>query len=219
MQPEFWQARWSEGQIGFHQAEYNRHLLRFVDTMPRPEGGRVLVPLAGKTKDLTLLTERGHEVVAVELVEVAAASYFHERGAPFSRRIGSGYPVLEGAGVEAHVTDFFEVDPERVGPFDWIFDRAALVALPPEMRASYVPHLVRFVEAGGQALVVTFGYAQEAVSGPPFSVPDEEVEARLSPHGRLERLAHEELIERAPPKFRQAGLSSFTESVWRFTKA
>lgn len=216
MQPDFWRERWTQGQIGFHQGEYNRHLLRYVDTLH--EGpARVLVPLSGKTKDLTLLTERGHEVVAVELVEQAAADYFHERGVPLSRSVQGGYPVLAGAGVEAHVADFFAVDPETVGPFDWIFDRAALVALPPEMRASYVPHLVRFIEPGGKILLLTFAYDQDRMSGPPFSVPDDEVRARLSPFGDLERLEHEELIEKLP-RFQKAGLTSLKESVWRFVK-
>lgn len=217
MNPEFWHARWTEGKIGFHQAEYNRHLEHYAKTMPRPDGAKVLVPLAGKTKDLTLLAELGHEVVAVEIVEMAAASYFHERGLPFSRSVQGGYPVLEGGAVEVHVADFFEVDPERVGPVDWVFDRAALVALPPEMRASYVPHLVRFLEPGGQILLVTFGYDQAQMSGPPFSVPDGEVEARLSPFGALERLAHHDILD-ASPRFVQAGLTALTESVWRFTK-
>lgn len=218
MEPDFWHERWSKGQIGFHQAEYNRHLQRYVGSMPKPDGARVLVPLAGKTQDLTLLTERGHEVVAVELVEQAAAAYYHERGVPFSRSVQAGYPVLAGAGVEAHVADFFAVDPEAVGPFDWVFDRAALVALPPPMRAKYVPHLVRFLAPGGQILLVTFGYDQDKLSGPPFSVPDDEVQARFSALGDLERLEHEDVIERAP-RFAKAGLTSMTESVWRFVKA
>lgn len=185
--------------------------------MPNPNGGRVLVPLSGKTKDLSYLSEAGHEVVAVELVESAAAAYFHEAKIPFSRRADGGYPILEGGGVQVHVADFFEVDPVGLGAFDWVFDRAALVALPAEMRGRYVQHLLRFLPVGGQILLLTFAYDQEKMSGPPFSVSDAEVEQRLLPHGALQRLVHEQILDKAP-RFKQAGLTSLGESVWRFTK-
>ncbi len=217
MEADFWHSRWQEGRIGFHQAEYNRYLQDFASTMPRPKGGRVLVPLSGKTKDLTYLRDMGHDVVAVEIVETAGAAYFHEAAIPFSRRVDGGYPVLEGGGVQVHVADFFEVQPQVVGPIDWVFDRAALVALPPAMRARYVPHLMSFLAPGAESLLLTFAYEQAQMSGPPFSVPDEEVQQRFAAFGRVDRLVHEDILE-ASPRFKKAGLTALTESVWRITR-
>lgn len=217
MEADFWHSRWQEGRIGFHQAEYNRHLQTFAETMPRPGAGRVLVPLSGKTKDLTYLRDLGHEVIAVEIVETAGAAYFHEAAIPFSRRVDGGYPILEGGGVQVHVADIFDVEPETVGPIDWVFDRAALVALPPPMRERYVPHVMTFLAAGGESLLLTFAYEQAQMSGPPFSVSDEEVHHRYSPFGEVDRLVHADILD-ASPRFKQAGLTELSESVWRITK-
>lgn len=218
MESEFWHSRWSEGRIGFHQAEYNGHLQRLAETMPKSQGGRVLVPLSGKTKDLTFLTAQGHEVVAVEIVHKGASAYYEEADVAFDSHHDFGYPLLHGGGVQTHVADFFSVDPGTHGPFDWVYDRAALVALPPELRKRYVPHMLRFLEPGGQVLLLTFGYDQDKMAGPPFAVLDEEVQGLFEGKGTLDRIAHEDILDRAE-RFRRAGLTRLTESVWRFTKA
>ena len=75
MEPDFWRQSWSEGRTGFHQADYNRHLVAYAERMPK---GRVLVPLAGKTRDIAFLTQSGYEVVAVELVPSAVEAFFEE---------------------------------------------------------------------------------------------------------------------------------------------
>ncbi len=186
--------------------------------MPNSEGARVLVPLSGKTKDLSFLSAQGHEVVAVEIVEQGASAYYEEADLAFDRHHDFGYPLLHGGGVKTHVADFFSVDPLAHGPFDWIYDRAALVALPPEVRPRYVDHLLRFLEPGGQVLLLTFGYEQDKMAGPPFAVLDEEVQDLFEGKGQLERIAHEDILDRAE-RFRRAGLTWLSESVWRFTKA
>lgn len=214
MEPDFWREGWAEGRTGFHQPDFNRHLVAHAERMVGGPQARVLVPLAGKTRDIRFLTDRGHEVVASELVESAVQGYFTEQGLDAERTEVDGRVVYRSERLDFHVGDFFALDADAVGRIDWIYDRAALVALPEPMRERYVPHLLSLLRPGGEALVVNFAYDQAQMSGPPFSVTDAEVERRFS-GGELERLAHANIIERAA-QFRERGLDAFFESVWHY---
>jgi thiopurine S-methyltransferase len=57
---------------------------------------------------------------------------------------------------------------------DAVYDRAALVALPEDMRRRYSRHLTEITE-GAPQLLITYEYDQALQEGPPFSVSTEEV--------------------------------------------
>ena len=58
-----------------------------------------------------------------------------------------------------------------------MFDRAALIALPPELRVHYANALYAKLPSGCRGLLVTLEYPQAERDGPPFSVPESEVRA------------------------------------------
>jgi len=174
MQPDFWISRWQEGRTGFHQDAVHDHLLRFGDRFLGGGPHRVLVPLCGKTHDLDWLADQGHEVVGVELSEVAVAAVMERLGGaeadtlgPYSRHRSGRVTMLRG--------DVLAATPDLVGPVDRIWDRAALVALPPSMRPAYAATLRALLRPGGLLLQNSFSYDQATMDGPPFSVPDDEV--------------------------------------------
>ena len=80
MQADFWLQRWSAGQIGFHQSEVNQDLQQYWSSLRVAPGARVLVPLCGKSQDMSWLRGQGYHVVGAELSEAAVGSYFTERG-------------------------------------------------------------------------------------------------------------------------------------------
>lgn len=146
---------------------------------------RVLVPLCGKAHDLQWLAERESPpaVVGVEFVDEAAAAFFAERSIVPERR----GRIRSAHGVDIVSGDFFSVEPPEVGGvFDAIYDRAAMVALPPEMRGAYVQHLRSLAGPGARVLLITF--VHNLGGGPPFSIEADEV------HRRYEG-AHVELLE------------------------
>jgi thiopurine S-methyltransferase len=178
MQPEFWKSRWNEGKIGFHEGAPNaflaRHALRIVDRR------RVLVPLCGKTEDLAFLAAHNHEVIGIELVEDAVRAFFAEHGVtPEITRSGPIATYIAGA-ITILAGDLFRVTEADVGAIDAIYDRAALIALPADMRRRYVEHLHMLVPARTQSLLVTLEYPQDKREGPPFSVPEAEVRTLFS---------------------------------------
>ncbi len=189
MDKDFWLERWRNAQIGFHLARPNPRLVAHADLLDAGGPKRVLVPLCGKSLDLAYLASHGHSVVGVELAETAAAAFFAEHGATPTRTALHGLERLESDGVSIVVGDFFACDRERVGTFDAAYDRAALIALPPETRPAYVAKLRSLLAPGATILLVTLDF--DADGGPPFSVGDAEVRA-LYPDCAIEPLgAHD----------------------------
>lgn len=185
MERDFWLERWSNRQIGFHLPAANPRLVAHRDVLANAP--KILVPLCGKTLDLVYLAGHGHDVVGVELAERAATDFFDEQGlSPEVRDVGS-LRLCSTDRIAIAVGDFFEATSELLGAFDGVYDRAALIALPPEMRPRYVAHLRSLVRPGGRVLLVTLDF--DAPGGPPFSVTEAEVRA-------LYAGAHVSLLER-----------------------
>lgn len=186
MERAFWEDRWREGRIGFHEGAPNAWLVEHVAVLGiTPERRRVLVPLCGKSVDLAFLAAHGAEVVGVELVEAAARAFFEEASLPAARTVDGALVRYEAAGVEIVVGDFFDLGPEDVGVFDAYYDRASIVALPPSLREAYARTLNALAPAA-RGLVVTFEH--DATDGkPPFSVSLGELVA-LFPERRFELL-------------------------------
>lgn len=172
MEPQFWKDRWAENKIGFHEGKPNSFLAQHLDTL---RGPRVLVPLCGKSEDLAFLAASGRSVVGIELVEDAVAAFFVEHGVtPAIERRGP-LAVYTADQITLIAGDFFAVSRADIGPVDAVYDRAALIALPADLRPRYIAHLRSLVGAPSPVLLVTIEYPQDLMAGPPFSVVESEV--------------------------------------------
>jgi thiopurine S-methyltransferase len=189
MNHDFWRARWAGGQIGFHQGRPNAFLERHHAVLGAKR--RVFVPLCGKAVDLGFLAAQGHEVVGVELVEDAVKAFFAEQQlVPAVTKQGTLTQYQAGT-ITIFAGDFFHATRAVLGPVTALYDRAALIALPPEVRTRYVSHLRKVLPEGSDGLVVTLEYPQAEAEGPPFSV----LEAELRTHYAG---ASVELLEQGP---------------------
>ncbi len=212
MHPSFWHERWQDGRIGFHRTAYNPRLTRWWPELDVT--GRVLVPLCGKTLDLRWLAEQGHEVIGVELSSVACEAYFAELGVRPERDAPLGVQRYRHGRVSILCGDFFEI-PDELLQAEAAYDRAASVALPPDLRTAYARRLGEVVTR--QMLLVAFVYPQAEREGPPFAIPAEEVSRLYGDAFTLSSLARHDLRAEAPPEERFA-TSSFEEHVWRLTR-
>ncbi len=97
-----------------------------------------------------------------------------------------------------------------------VYDRASLVALPPQMRERYAHHLAAMLPAGTRILLVTFDYPQEQMSGPPFAVSEDEVRALYGQYAEIRLLAREDVLDQNP-RFRQRGVSRMEENIFLLT--
>lgn len=217
MRPDFWHERWQLNQIGFHQSAINPYLQRFWTAAATPARGRIFVPLCGKSRDMVWLREQGYEVVGIELSEIAVRDFFTENGlAPSERRL-EPFTCFEAQGYQLLCGDFFELTVEHLGGIAAVYDRAALVALPPAMREHYVSHMRGLVPPSVQTLLVTFDYPQHEMNGPPFSVTEQEVAALYGDAFDI-ALLHEEDILAREPRFRDKGVSRLQEKVFVLTR-
>ena len=217
MHHEFWHERWRTRQIGFHRATAHAMLERWWPTLGVPPDAGVYVPLCGKSLDLAWLAARGHAVVGSELSPIAIGEFFAEAGlapatsplAAHRRHAAGPYTILEG--------DALALGPSDVGPVRAAYDRAALVALPADLRVRHARTLASLLPAGAPALVIGFDYDQSRADGPPFSVPAAEVHALFDADFEVGELERVEVIGESP-RYVEAGLTSLHEVAWRLVR-
>ena len=217
MEHDFWQQRWQEGRIGFHQEDVTPLLQEYWPTLALPPGSRVFVPLAGKTLDMSWLVAQGHRVLGVELSQIAVEQFFEEHGlTPTRRESRYGMHHLAG-GVELICGDAFALDADLLSDCESVFDRAALIALPPELRRRYASELYERLPAGCRGLMITLEYPQQEKEGPPFSVDEEEVRALYAGQWRIELLERRDILAEQPG-FVAEGVTRLATVAYRFER-
>ena len=205
MEKEFWINKWEVGQIGFHNAKPHPFLIENIARLNLAQGSRIYLPLCGKTLDIAWLLQQGFRVVGVELAKKAIDELFEElQLTPVITVVGK-LLHYQANNLDMFVGDVFELDQTLLGPVDAIYDRAALVALPPDTRIEYARHLIASTRQAPQ-LLVTFEYDQSQMSGPPFSIPEAEV---MQHYGEIYEITLEDQVGEA---FR--GSFPAIERVW-----
>ncbi|CAA6818100.1 MAG: Thiopurine S-methyltransferase (EC [uncultured Thiotrichaceae bacterium] len=175
MEADFWHERWDKNQIGFHQDTVNSHLQDFWGGLELDGRGKIFVPLCGKSADMLWLRAQGHEVLGIELSALAIKDFFAENDLEPQVSQSGKFERWECDGIVIYQGDFFDLTPDDLAECAGVFDRASLIALPPEMRSAYTKHLKQIVPKQCDVLLVTMEYDQSLAGGPPFSVMESEV--------------------------------------------
>lgn len=216
MDADFWLQKWQEGQIGFHRHDVMPLLQKHWPSLQLPEGSRVLVPLCGKSLDMHWLAAQGHRVLGVELSPLAVSQFFEEAGLEPVRTTSRYGEHVSAGPIEIIVGDAFGLDPSLLADVVGVYDRAALIALPPAMRLRYRDTVYAALPAGCQGLLITLEYPQDEKAGPPFSVVQAEVEALFAASWRHRLLERRDILDQEP-RFREEGLSALETAVYRLT--
>lgn len=215
MEPEFWRQRWYENKIGFHLDEVNPYLVTYWQKLGIKPGAKVLVPLSGKTLDMRWLVDQGFRVEAVEISEIAIEQFFSEQNMAAEKQTLDGWLVYQAEGIRIWCGDFFKLGSKQTGQVDAIYDRAALIALPELMRPTYVRKLLEITGVVPQ-LLITLEYDQDQMTGPPFSVTnDEVVELYQDTYGKLDAPLERVNVLAANERFAERGVTALFESVYR----
>ena len=209
MDSTFWLNRWKENRIGFHQSEVNENLKTYWPALP--PRSRVLVPLCGKSLDLLWLVDQGYDVTGVELSPLAVEAFFAEQTLAHVKTTDETGLTYQAQARSLRIVcgDFFEFE---AGPFDALYDRAALIALPQDQRGRYTDRCRRLLAEGASVLLASLEYDPLRMSGPPYAVSGTEVASLWG--DRLELARSEELIDNEP-RFQERGLNSLVEKTWR----
>lgn len=216
MKKEFWLERWEREETGFHQNETNPYLHQYWQELHLANGSEVFVPLCGKSLDMLWLRKQGHPVLGVELSALAVQAFFKENGYPPHHVTSGKFDRCEADGIRILCGDFFDLNKGDLAKVNAVYDRASLVALPPEMRERYANHLVNILPPRTQILLITFDYHQPEMPGPPFAVSVNEVGALYREHAEIRLLAQLDALAQNP-RFKERGVNRLQENIFLLT--
>lgn len=151
--PAFWDERYAAGFTPWDQGGVPLALLRALAARP-PRQARVLVPGCGSGHEIAALAAAGAQVLGID---ISAAGL---------RQAARVLPPLLAAGA-LREADFFTLDAP---PFDWIYERAFLAALPPARWSAWAQQVAHLVRGGGvlAGLFVIEPALPAPRRGPPF---------------------------------------------------
>ena len=213
-----WHDFWSrDGNPGFHEAEGNTYLKQFLPEFRLEPSSHIFLPLCGKTVDMLWLLNQGFQVTGVELSEVAVKSFFEESGLPYQVRQMQDFSCYYSENIRLFHGNFIDLNREHLAGCNLVYDRAAIVAIEPDIRHLYSQHMLRIIPADASMLLILLEYDQSIVSGPPFSVSVDEVKSYYGHRFHLNTLFCEDIIDQEP-RWRERGLNSFREAVLKLDR-
>ena len=212
MDPDFWHQKWKSNVIGFHKSEANPLLVNHFEALSLADGSRVFVPLCGKTLDIAWLLSNGYRVAGAELSEIAVKQLFDALDiTPQIIKIGT-LTRYSAENIDIFVGDIFQLSKDVLGTVDVVYDRAAFVALPTEMRQRYTKHLIEITDNASQ-LLISFEYDQTLLAGPPFAITNKEINQHFQAVYDITLLASEAVDGGLK------GKCEAVENVWLLTKS
>lgn len=217
MHPDFWRQRWQDNQIGFHQDKPTPLLLKHWPSLGLDAGSRVFVPLAGKSLDMLWLASRGHRVLGVELSQLAVEQFFADNQLSPTISVSPHGTHYRSDEIELICGDAFALDAQALADCAAVYDRAALIALPQDLRQRYVHELYARLPRGCAGLLITLEYPQHEKAGPPFSVPEHEVRELYGRDWAIKELERRDILAQQPG-FTAEGVSALDTVVYRLDR-
>ena len=222
MHSSYWHQRWQEQRIGFHLDTINPYLSKYWPKLKVPKNSRVFVPLCGKSLDLCYFPQQGLKVLGNELSTLAVQDFYTEQHLNASKTIISDensatsqtpMTLWHSDDIDIICGDFFALKKDQLSDIKAVYDRAALVALPSEMRKNYVQKMLEILPEKISMLLLTLDYNEEEKQGPPFSVTQDEVFSLYEAYFSIELLevSSIEPRQRSP---RSQNMSYFNERVF-----
>lgn len=187
MKHEFWHDKWQKNEIGFHLNQPHSLLVKYIDSLNLEKNNRIFLPLCGKSLDIHWLLAQGYHLIGIDLSPIAIEELISELAIPFTERKLEKLTHYHHPQIDLFVGDFFELTSSNIGKIDAIYDRAALVALPEEMRTDYAQHLMQISNQATQ-LLISFEYDQSVMAGPPFSISPQQLKDYYSKQYQLQLL-------------------------------
>jgi thiopurine S-methyltransferase len=217
MQEAFWIELWKKPEIGFHKADIDINLKRFWSHLALKPGQQAFVPLCGKSLDMLWLAAQGYRVIGVELSPLACEAFFAENTLTPQRFREGPFEVWSADEIRILQGDFFDLRREQLADCAGVYDRASLIALPPDMRGRYVQHLTSILPAAAEMLLLTMEFDQAQRPGPPFAVSEAEVRDLYEPAFEVMRLHSQDGLSPHVSMARQ-GLTWLEEKVYRIAR-
>ncbi|XP_072008766.1 thiopurine S-methyltransferase [Engystomops pustulosus] len=218
---EDWKQKWETRNIGFHENNIHPFLAEFLNEML---GGRtklnIFFPLCGKAVDMKWLADMGHSIVGVDVSELGLKEFFSEHNIPYTEEAVAGIPGAtvyksSSGNISLYCCSIYDISPSVIGKFDGIWDRGAMVAVNPGDRERYANVILSIMAKDCHYLLVTVEYDPKLHGGPPFFVPDSELENLLGASCSMKLLKK---IDGLTDKQKQWGLDLYFEKIHLITQ-
>ena len=171
---DFWHAKWEANQLGWHQSSEHPSLAKYsAQFLPT---GNVFVPLCGKSKDMIYLHDQGHKIMGIDLSPIAVKDFFAENHMPPTHTLIGELERYTSGDFTLYAGDFFTLQKSHMQNINAMYDRAALIALTPDLRRQYARHLRNILPKGTHILLVALEYDQSQMAGPPHRVDAAEIQ-------------------------------------------
>lgn len=158
--PDFWETRYRDNVTPWDAGTVPQSLRSHAAKL-KP-GARILIPGCGSAYEAGWLAEQGFEVLAIDFSPAA---------------VQRAQQVLGTRAGLVRLADFFEFDAG--GPFDVIYERAFLCALPPKLWPRYPGRCAELLKPDGT--IAGFWFFAETPKGPPFGTTQAALDALLQP--------------------------------------
>ena len=158
-QPDFWDTRYRGSVTPWDAHGVPPALAEWADRTKA--AGSVLIPGCGAGYEVRHFAQRGCDVLAIDFSDAAVEAARAE--------LGDLAALVKQA-------DFFAVEG---GPFDLVYERAFLCALPRRLWDAWARRTAELVKPGG--LLAGFFYFNDNAKGPPFGIAPEALETLLAP--------------------------------------
>ncbi len=158
--PDFWESRYRDNVIPWDAGKVPASLQQYARKLP--PAARVLIPGCGSAYEALYLASNGFDVLAIDFSPAAVVA---------ARK------NLAGLADIVRLADFFDFDFGL--PFDAIYERAFLCALPRKMWSSYATRCVELLKPNG--IIAGFFFFADTPKGPPFGTSQAELDALLRP--------------------------------------
>ena len=214
-----WQERWEQGMIGWHGSNVNPYLDQNSSVLFEENNDpRILIPLCGKSLDITWLANRTGEVVGVELIQKAIDDFYQENNIIPQRQEDQGLLSYSQDNIKLICSSFFDLTAEKIGTFDAIYDRASLVAIPPEKRQEYVALCLSLLKKGGQILLITYDAPVPETKGPPFPIKTGVIPKLYQNASECIQLSENTDLKANNPRLQRRNLDWSKTSIWKIIK-
>jgi thiopurine S-methyltransferase len=207
MELSYWQSRWQKGNTGWHMDTVYPPLPHLWNQIGMNSDTRVLVPLCGKSLDLLWLTDHCDTVTGVDISPKALQHVMQKHSESFIKDTSHGFTIYRSDSLVLWEGDFAKLPSDQIPPQNLIYDKASIIALPPEKRQRHAEKMIELSSFNTQILIQIFEYDQNEMNGPPFSVEEQELKRLFGNQFKLKCLHEQSKLEELQ-KFKQRGLSS-----------
>jgi thiopurine S-methyltransferase len=170
----FWQQRWKDKNIDFHQAKPNSLLVKCLPMLALKIDTGVFVPFCGASVDMVYLMQQGYHIIGSEISQLACEQFFEEQQLAYELIKIDGFTLYESEKIKIYCGDHYQLKPEWFSNVSAVYDRAAFVAVEPSQRAAYIEKLYQLVP-NFKSLLIVQEYDESAKQGPPFSLNEQQV--------------------------------------------